>query len=238
MKRVLPVILALIAIPAFAQRGGGGHGGGGGGMRGGGGFSGGGMRGGRSVGAFRGGSSFSGSRGGGFRGGFNRGFGYRGFSNYGYYPWGLVRRNYGGYWYDPFCSDFWDSDYYSNIYPDYSYPYQYPYGGGYGNSGPSVMVISNNAYPPPAPEPPPAPVVREYPPATAAPQATKYEEPLYLIASHDGTIRAVLAYWIDGTTLHYVTMDHAQKQTPLSSIDRSLSDRLNRERNVPFRLPG
>lgn len=235
MKRVLPVILALIAIPAFAQRGGGGHGGGGGGMRGGGGFSGGGgMRGGRSVGAFRGGGSFSG-----FRGGFNRGIGFRGFYGYGYYPY-LYGGIYSGCFYDPFCSDFGDSDYYSNAYPGYSYPYENPYGGGYGNGGPSVMVISNNpyGYAPPAPQPPPAPVVREYAPATAAPQATKYEEPLYLIASHDGTIRAVLAYWIDGATLHYVTMEHEQKQTPLSSIDRSLSDRLNRERNVPFRLPG
>ncbi len=54
----------------------------------------------------------------------------------------------------------------------------------------------------------------------------------------DGTIRAVLAYWVDGTTVHYVTMDHEQKQTPLSSLDHSLSERLNRERNVTFRLPG
>ena len=126
-----------------------------------------------------------------------------------------------------------------DTYPSYSYPYQYPYGG-YGSSSPSVMIISNNpyGYAPPAPEPPPPPVVREYSPTTAPAQAGKYEEPLYLIASHDGTIRAVLAYWVDGATVHYVTMDHEQKQTPLSSIDRMLSERLNRERNVTFRLPG
>jgi len=230
MKRILPVIFAVLAIPAFAQRGGGGHGGGGGGMRGGS-FSGGGMRAGGSVGGFRGGGGFNGFRGGGFRGGFNRGFGFRGFSNFSYYPYGL----YGGYLYDPFWYDSGDS------YAPYSYPYQdaYPYGG-YGNSAPSVMIISNNpyGYAPPAPEPPPPPVVREYSPTTAPAQSAKYEEPLYLIASHDGTIRAVLAYWIDGATVHYVTMEHEQKQTPLSSIDRMLSERLNRERNVTFRLPG
>jgi len=204
---------------------------------GGGGFSGGGMRGGGSFSGFRGGGSFNGFRGnvGGFRGGFNRGFGFRGFSNFGYYPYGL----YGGLWYDPFWYDFWNSDYYPSSYPSYSYPYEYPYGG-YGNGGPSVMVISNAPYAYPAP---PAPEIISAPPATAAapaapPQASKYEEPLYLIASHDGTIRAVLAYWIDGTTVHYVTMEHEQKQTPLSSIDRNLSERLNRERNVTFRLPG
>ena len=84
-------------------------------------------------------------------------------------------------------------------------------------------------------------MVREYLGPTTqaqAPQSQKYEDPLYLLAMRDGTIRAVLAYWTDGTALHYVTMDHEQKQAPLSSVDRALSERLNRERNVTFRLPG
>ena len=88
---------------------------------------------------------------------------------------------------------------------------------------------------------PPAPALREYPaPAqpAQAPQAQEYQEPLYLLAMHDGTIRAVLSYSAVGASLHYVTMDHEQKQVPLSSIDRALSERLNRERNVAFRLPG
>ena len=53
-------------------------------------------------------------------------------------------------------------------------------------------------------------------------QAKKYEDPLYLLAMKDGTIRAVVAYWVDGATVHYVTMDHEQKQTTLASLDRSL----------------
>jgi len=226
MRCTLPVLIAccVLAVPAFAQRGGGGHGGGGGGMRGGGG----GFRGG--GGGFRGGGFAGGGfRGGGFRGGFNRGFGFRG--RFGISPfYGF----YGGYGYaDPF---FYDS--YPNSYP---YPYDYSYSG-YGSSSPSVMIISNSPYGYPAapapeyapPPEPPAPVVRAYPPAA---QEQKYETPLFLIAFKDGAIRAVVAYWVDGATLHYVSMDHEQKQAPLSSVDRDLSERFNRERNVTFRLP-
>jgi hypothetical protein len=42
---------------------------------------------------------------------------------------------------------------------------------------------------------------------------------------------------VDGSTLHYVTLRHETKVTPISRVDRELSDRLNRERNVPFHLP-
>jgi hypothetical protein len=86
-----------------------------------------------------------------------------------------------------------------------------------------------------------APMVREYtnpgPPAPPVAVQRKYDTPLYLIAFNDGVIRAVLAYWADGASLHYVTMEHAQKQVALASIDRGLSERLNGERNVPFQLP-
>lgn len=194
-------------------------------MRSGGGFRGGGFRGG--VG-FRGGSGFRGSSSrGGFRGGFR---GYRGFYGGFGYPY-----YYGGF-YDPF---FWDSsDYYD---PYYNSP-------SYGYADPGYAVVSNGAWAQqpnvivePAPAPAPEPALRLYPgPVTTpqAPQGQKYEEPLYLVAMKDGTIRAVLAYWVDGSAVKYVTMDHEQKQAPLSSIDRALSERLNRERNVTFRLPG
>ena len=234
MRRILPVVFGclLLAVPVLAQRGG--HGGGGGGHGGGGGghVSGGGMRGGsagfrggssgggyRGAAAFRGGGGFRGGvvRGGGLRGsyGFRNGFGYRGYYGWPYYYPGF----YGGY-YDPFFGDSSYVDPYYNNDPSY----------GYADSG--------YAY---APEAPAAPVLREYPapqPAPQAPQAQKYGEPLYLLAMRDGTIRAVLSYWADGPAVHYVTMDHEQKQSPLTSIDRVLSEKLNRERNVAFRLPG
>jgi len=106
------------------------------------------------------------------------------------------------------------------------------------------LIISNQAPPEPTtivqqlPAPAPSASAAWYSGPGSAVQAKKYEEPLYLLAMKDGTIHAVTAYWVDGATVHYVTMDHEQKQTPLASLDRSLSERLNRERNVTFQLPG
>jgi hypothetical protein len=223
MRRTWPVLVGcvLLAVPLFAQRGG--HGGGGGGMRGGGG-----SHGIASGGGFRGGGGF---RSGGFRGGFRGIGGYRGFR--GYYG-GFYYPGYYGY-YNPFLWDTgWD-------YGDYGYGYPDTYAApgpdyGYGNPNPQVLVISNQTPPPPVfVQPPPAPAVWDSGPAA---QASKYQDTLFLLAMNDGTIRAVLAYWVDGATVHYVTMDHEQKQTPLSSLDHGLSERLNRERNVTFRLPG
>ena len=55
--------------------------------------------------------------------------------------------------------------------------------------------------------PPPPPVI--YKESAGPPtQTQQYETPLYLVAFNDGMIRAVLAYWVDGATLHYVSMDH------------------------------
>lgn len=204
MRRALPVLLICLscAIPGLAQRGG--HGG----MRGGG------MRGG-SFGGFRGGSGFS--RGfSGFRGGFNHGrffggqFGFRRFPRTFIYP-----SFYGGFGYsDP---------YFYNSYPNYaSYPSSGYSAAGY--SAPPVVISQNYYYGSPAAEeyrPPPQP-------QPAPTEARKDESSIYLIAFKDHTIRAVLAYWADGATLHYVTMDHEQKQTTLASVDRDLSARLNR----------
>jgi hypothetical protein len=50
-------------------------------------------------------------------------------------------------------------------------------------------------------------------------------------------IRAAAAYWVEGRTLHYVTLQHEEKQAPIESVDRDLSMRLNRERRVTFSLP-
>jgi hypothetical protein len=239
MRRILPVLIAcfVAAVPVFA-RGGGGHGGGGGGHAGGGGGHsvGGGMRGG-AAGGFRGTSVGGGVRGAGFRGVGFRGAGFRGFRpgfgfRYGIFPYNGF---YGGYgYYDPF---FYDS------YPDYSgysdpYAYGYPPDSGYDSGGPGGAIVSNSpwypAAPPPAYAPPPGLAVRQYPPTA---QQQKYETPLFLVAFKDGSIKAVLAYWVDGATLHYVSMDHEQKQAPLSSVDHDLSERFNRERNVTFSLP-
>ena len=61
--------------------------------------------------------------------------------------------------------------------------------------------------------------------------------PIYLIAMRDHVIRAAASYWVDGQTLHYVTLQHEERQAPLDSVDRGLSMQLNRERRVQFQLP-
>jgi hypothetical protein len=251
MRRLaIVLILGLLpAMPVTAQRGGGGHGGGGGGMRGGGGGmrgGGGGMRGGGGGGMRGGGGGF---RGGGFRGGrFNHGFG-NGF--YGYSPFLYSGFGYPFYGYPFFDSwdPFFDYSDYQSGYPAPSYGYSpsaYP-SVSYSGGGMPAVIINQNSYPyaaPPEeayapPPPPPAPVIREYtgPPTQTGQQAQQYEPPLYLIAFTGGVIRAVLAYWVDGATLHYVSMDHQQMQAALSTVDRALSDRLNQERGVTFSLP-
>jgi len=59
---------------------------------------------------------------------------------------------------------------------------------------------------------------------------------IYLIAFRNGEIRAAVAYWVNGTTLHYVLLDHAERTAPVDTVDRDLSFRLNQERHVTFSL--
>jgi len=250
-------ICVLLSTGAYAQRGGGGRGGGGfgGGMRGGGGF-GGGMRGGGFGGGMRGG----GFGGGGFRGGFigggrgnfigggrgfigkgfiGRGVGFRsfgvGFGGLGWGwggGWGWPWWGGGGYW-----PGLWDSGY------GYGYGAGSPYPLYDSSASPNVTVV----YPQAAAQPTTNTVVVE----RARPVTRTYDEygqeradtdraagpPIYLVAFQDRSIRAVLAYWVEGKNLIYVTLDHQQKTVPLDTVDRNLSLQLNRERRMPFQLP-
>ncbi len=258
MKFVLRIALccSLAAGAAVAQRRGGGGGGGfrggggitrggigGGGMGGGitrGGFTGGGMGG----GGFRGGMSGGGMGGGVFRGGFTGG-GFRGGMGSGIgrswnFP-GYSYSSYRPYLYSGYGLDFGYSpeytDYGYSSYPAYSYPIYQP--------SPNVTVV----YAPPAQEPTPAtlyvervnPITRErdqYGQQTdRSTSATNSAPPIYLIAFRDHTIRAAAAYWAEGGTLHYITLEHEQKQAALNMVDRDLSGQLNRERRIPFALP-
>jgi len=42
---------------------------------------------------------------------------------------------------------------------------------------------------------------------------------------------------MEGSTLHYVSVEHSLNQASLDLIDRDLSYRLNDERGVEFKLP-
>jgi hypothetical protein len=85
-----------------------------------------------------------------------------------------------------------------------------------------------------APPVPPAP-----PDAAAAPSTPLADDQptIFLIALQDQTVLAAIAYWVQGDTLHYITLKGAQNTVSLSLVDRDLSKQLNGERHIPFRLP-
>ncbi len=60
---------------------------------------------------------------------------------------------------------------------------------------------------------------------------------LYLIAFKDHSIIQALGYWMEGGALHYVSVEHTLNQVSMDLIDRDLSQRLNDERGVQFKLP-
>jgi len=69
-------------------------------------------------------------------------------------------------------------------------------------------------------------------------RAANDDEPtVYLIAFKDHSIVQALGYWMESNTLHYVSVEHSLNQASLDLIDRSLSQRLNDERGVEFKLP-
>lgn len=119
------------------------------------------------------------------------------------------------------------------------------------NGLPSV-VINQNFVPPVA-----NPQVRDYVPPDAnqdqqqqssmrvyqapsvqtAPARRDDQPTLYLIAFKDHTIVQALGYWMEGSTLHYVSAEQSLNQVSISLVDRDLSQRLNDERGVEFKLP-
>jgi hypothetical protein len=85
----------------------------------------------------------------------------------------------------------------------------------------------------------PPPARTAAPPQAAAPRpaAREDERPtITLLAFDDSSVIAALGYWTQGETLHYVTSSFGKKTAPLGSLDRRLSEQLNRERNVEFKL--
>jgi hypothetical protein len=73
---------------------------------------------------------------------------------------------------------------------------------------------------------------------TASARRASDDEPtLYLIAFKDHSIIQALGYWMEGGALHYVNVEHTLNQVSMDLIDRDLSQRLNDERGVQFKLP-
>jgi hypothetical protein len=142
-------------------------------------------------------------------------------------------------------------------YYGYGYGYGYPYYGSYGypysyypDSGysyPAYQPSTTVVYPPSQPAPDysysgsysgrATPAVPEYDGYGQQARGNESSSPIYLVAMKNHNIYAAASYSVDGSTLHYVTLDHAEKQLPLADIDRDMTMRLNRERHVPFQLP-
>lgn len=59
----------------------------------------------------------------------------------------------------------------------------------------------------------------------------------YLIAFKDHSIYSAFAYWVEGDTLHYVTPQRVHNQASVTLVDRELTEKLNRERNLQVKLP-
>jgi len=138
--------------------------------------------------------------------------------------------------------------------------YAYPVfvGGGYGygygyDQPPQQAPDSSGAYPPAQPPV----VINQYfgtaPPAEGQPpdsasvhfyqapgnpvEDTPGETSYYLIAMQDHTIYSAVAYYVEGDTLHYFTAGNVHNQVSLALVDRDLTLRLNRDRNVEVVLP-
>ncbi len=116
---------------------------------------------------------------------------------------------------------------------------------------PAPSVIINNNY---MPDTASRPVMREYSAESlpqplgqterkrTRPEPEETDEPgtiksvVYLVAMKDGGVYSAVAYWLEDTTLHYITPKHDHNHASLELVDRELTDQLNRERKVPFKL--
>jgi hypothetical protein len=109
-----------------------------------------------------------------------------------------------------------------------------------GQQDAAPVVIVNQYFRPDAPPPitgmpsqsAPAPVQESR--VTAENQDT---ETIFLIAMKDHTIYAAKAYWVEDNTLNYITIQGSQNSASMDVVDRDLSRRLNRDRQVAFGLP-
>ena len=73
--------------------------------------------------------------------------------------------------------------------------------------------------------------------ASKSPANSDGQPTLYLIAFKDNGIVQALGYWVEDGNLHYVSAGHTLNQVSLDLVDRELSQRLNDERSVEFKLP-
>lgn len=79
--------------------------------------------------------------------------------------------------------------------------------------------------------------IREYAHATAGEAVSAGEQRDFVIAFNDGTVHSAVAVWTEDGILHYVGADGGHWSIPLAGVNRKLTARLNRERNLRLQLP-
>jgi hypothetical protein len=73
-------------------------------------------------------------------------------------------------------------------------------------------------------------------PVVVTPPPPRSASPIWLVAEKDGTMWAARSYWIEDGSLHFVTMRDERKSIPTDQLDHELSEQLNRERGLDFRV--
>jgi hypothetical protein len=92
------------------------------------------------------------------------------------------------------------------------------------------------------PTSPPMPIsytqITQYPPREATNQAQlrKTQPLLTLLALKGGRVYLVVDYWVDNLNLEFTTDLGVRQTVPLEDFDFPLTERLNAERGLPFRL--
>jgi hypothetical protein len=75
------------------------------------------------------------------------------------------------------------------------------------------------------------------PEPVAAPADDQPPADHYFLALKDHSVYSVVAYWVDGDTLHYFTPGNVHNQASISLVDRDLTARLNKESGLSVDLP-
>jgi hypothetical protein len=83
------------------------------------------------------------------------------------------------------------------------------------------------------PEQPPVDASGTEPPASNS----VLKPTLYLISMKNGAVRTAVAYWYEGSSLHYVGKDRQMHEVAIADVDADASRQLNSERGIDFHIP-
>jgi len=109
------------------------------------------------------------------------------------------------------------------------------YGGdGYQNSfqNPYIVMPMEESFPPLPPPPPVVPETHDYHWTESGDT-----EAAYSIVSKDGSARLVVAAWVQGDSIRYITPDGTGGQVALDSVDRAATNRTNAQKRLRLPLP-